>query len=497
MGEGMKYESVIGLEVHAELLTRSKMFCGCEVVDTTEAEPNRYVCPVCAGMPGVLPVVNRLAVEYAIKAALALNCKVQEFSQFARKSYFYPDLPKGYQISQYEQPFSTHGWLDIEVGEATKRIGITRAHLEEDTGKLYHINAHSLVDLNRAGVPLLEIVSEPDFRTIEEIEAYARKVRSILVYLGINHGDMSKGVLRFEANVSIRPRGETALGTRTEIKNLNSIRALVRAVAYEIDRQIALVEAGGKIVQDTMGFNEATGETYIQRHKESSDDYRYFPEPDLPPLVVSREWVEEVAAGLPELPDAKRDRFMSAFGLSKYDAGVLVADKSVADYYEATLAAGGDAKEAANWITGELFRLMNASGSEIGEVEKRITPGNLAGLIGRVDGSATSERFRWTEDMVNSTAGRVVLGEMFETGKDASEIIAAKGLAQISDEEALGRLVDQVLDENPEQVAQYLGGKEGLFGWFVGQVMRATRGQANAQMVNDLLAARLNARRGA
>jgi len=482
MGEGMNYESVIGLEVHAELLTRSKMFCGCEVVDTTETEPNRCVCPVCAGMPGVLPVVNKLAVEYAIKAALALNCQVQEFSQFARKSYFYPDLPKGYQISQYEHPLSTNGWLDIEIGEETKRIGITRAHLEEDTGKLYHVNEHSLVDLNRAGVPLLEIVSEPDFRTVEEIESYARKLRSILVYLGINHGDMSKGVLRFEANVSIRQLGETALGTRTEIKNLNSIRALVRAVAYEIERQAALVELGGRVQQQTMGFNEETGETYTQRLKERADDYRYFPEPDLPPLVVSREWVDEIAAGLPELPDVKRERFMSEFGLSKYDAGVLVADKAVADYYEAVVAASGEPKKAANWIIGDLFRLMNAAGIEIGVV--KVSPEALAALMKMVD-----------EGTINVTTAREVLEEVFTTGKKAGEIVKAKGLAQISDEDALAKLVDQVLDENPEQVTQYLSGKEGLFGWFVGQVMRATRGQANAQVVNDLLAKRLNARR--
>jgi len=478
----MAYEPVIGLEVHAELLTRSKMFCGCEVVDSIEAEPNRYVCPVCAGLPGVLPVVNKRAVEYAIMAALALHCEVQPFSQFARKSYFYPDLPKGYQISQYEHPLSTDGWLDIEVGKETKRIGITNAHLEEDTGKLYHVNGHSLVDLNRAGVPLLEIVSEPDLRTVEDVEAYARTIRSILVYLGVNHGDMSKGVLRFEANISIRPVGETKLGTRTEIKNLNSIRALVRGVAYEIDRQIALVESGGRVQQQTMGFDEATGETYTQRIKERADDYRYFPEPDLPPLMVSREWVAAIAAALPELPEAKRDRLMTAFGLSKYDASVLVGDKAVADYYEAVVSAGGDPKQAANWITGDLFRLMNAAGIEIGTA--RVTPESLTELMGLVD-----------EGTINTGTARGVFEEMFETGQPAREIVEAKGLAQISDADALGKLVDQILTENPGQVAQYLGGKEGLFAWFVGQVMRATRGQANAQMVTTLLTERLNARR--
>jgi aspartyl-tRNA(Asn)/glutamyl-tRNA(Gln) amidotransferase subunit B len=478
----MKYESVVGLEVHAEMLTRSKMFCGCEVVDSTEAEPNLYVCPVCAGMPGVLPVVNRQAVEYAIMVALALNCEVQEFSQFARKSYFYPDLPKGYQISQYEHPLSTDGWVDIEVGEEMKRIGITRAHLEEDTGKLFHVNEHSLVDLNRAGVPLLEIVSEPDFRTVDEIEAYARKIRAILVYLGVNHGDMSKGVLRFEANVSIRPAGDEQLYTRTEIKNLNSIRALVRAVDYEVARQIALVEAGGQVQQQTMGFNEETGETYTQRLKERADDYRYFPEPDLPPLMVSPEWVAEISSRMPELPDARRDRFMDEFGLSKVDAGVLVADKAVADYYEAAVAAGGDPKKTANWLIGDLFRLMNAAGIAIDAVT--ITPEALVALMGLVD-----------DGTINLSTARDVFEEMFETGQRAHAIVEARGLAQISDEDALGTLVDQVLDENTDQVAQYLGGKEGLLGWFVGQVMRASRGQANAQMVNALLIERLNARR--
>jgi aspartyl-tRNA(Asn)/glutamyl-tRNA(Gln) amidotransferase subunit B len=477
------YEPVIGLEVHAELLTRSKMFCGCPVVDSTMAEPNTTVCPICSAQPGVLPVTNRQAVEYAIMVGLALNCTINEFNQFARKSYFYPDLPKGYQISQYEFPLASHGWLDIEADGESRCIGITRAHLEEDTGKSFHASDHSLVDLNRAGVPLLEIVSEPDLRSAEEVEAYARKIRAMLVYLGVNHGDMSKGVLRFEANVSIRPAGSSEFNTRTEIKNLNSIRSLVRAVRYEVQRQIALVESGGRVVQQTMGFNETTGETVTQRIKERADDYRYFPEPDIPPLHISREWVREVEARLPELPDAKRARFVARLGLSAQDAGVLVADKAVADFYEAALEAGGDPKKVANWITGELFRLMNAAGVEIEEV--KITPSALVELIGLVEAG-----------MINQNMAKEVMSEMFASGQGPATIVEARGLAQISDAGALEAIVARVVEANPTEVASYLGGKETLLGWFVGQVMRDTKGKANAQIVGDLLRAQLEARRG-
>jgi len=476
------YEPVIGLEVHAELLTRSKMFCGCPVVDNTTAPPNTAVCPICSAQPGALPVINRQAVEYAIMVGLALHCTINEFNQFARKSYFYPDLPKGYQISQYEFPLASRGWLEIQIKGQTRRIGITRAHLEEDTGKSFHAGDHSLVDLNRAGVPLLEIVSEPDLRSPEEVEAYARKIRAILVYLGVNHGDMSKGVLRFEANVSIRPTGSPEFGTRTEIKNLNSIRSLVRAVRYEIQRQIRLVESGQRVVQQTMGFNETTGQTVTQRVKERADDYRYFPEPDLPPLHISREWVREVEARLPELPDARQARFMATLGLSAQDAGVLVMDKAVADYYEAAVKEGGDPKKLANWITGELFRLMNASGVEIDTL--KITPSALVELIALVDTGA-----------ITQTTAKEVLGEMFETGQRPRSMVEARGLAQISDEGALQATVVRVIEANPKEVASYLGGKETLLGWFVGQVMRETQGRANAQMVSDLLRTQLEARR--
>jgi len=473
------FEPVIGLEVHAELLTQSKMFCGCAVVDSTQAEPNRYICPVCTAQPGVLPVINRQAVEFAMMVGLALHCTINDFNRFDRKSYFYPDLPKGYQISQYEFPLASNGWLEVETNGETKRIGIRRAHLEEDTGKLVHVGQYSLVDLNRAGVPLLEIVSEPDMHSVEEVEAYARKLRAILVYLGVNHGDMSKGVLRFEANISVRPAGSDEFMTRTEVKNLNSIRSLVRATQYEIQRQSELADSGGTVVQQTMGFDEASGETYPQRGKEQAHDYRYFPEPDLPPLHISREWVEEVRAGLPELPEAKRARFLEDFGLSPQDAGVLVADKAIADYFEAALAAGGAPQTVANWITGELFRLMNAAGIEIEAVP--VTAENLVALTRLV-----------SEGTINNNTAKDVLDTMFETGGDPAAIVEEGGLAQISDSAALEALVAQVIADNPDTVARYLEGKEGLLGWFVGQVMRETKGQANAQVVNDLFREKLD-----
>jgi aspartyl-tRNA(Asn)/glutamyl-tRNA(Gln) amidotransferase subunit B len=483
------YEPVIGLEVHAQIHTRSKMFCSCPVVeDTGDLEPNTYVCPVCTGMPGVLPVINRRAVEIAIMTGLALHCDVPPLTRFARKSYFYPDLPKGYQISQYTPvfpPLTVNGYLDIETEAGPKRIRINRAHLEEDAGKLYHVGGASLVDLNRAGVPLLEIVSEPDMRSVEEMRAYATKLHSILVYLGVNSGDMEKGVMRFEANVSVRPVGSDVLNPRHEIKNLNSFRALARSVAYEIEDQIATLGAGGTITPQTMGWDEERAVTVPQRGKEYADDYRYFPEPDLPILEVSREWVEQLRAQLPELPDAKRARFIAEYGLSAYDAGVLVADRAVADYYEAAVAAAAtaaDAKTVANWVTGELFRLMKEAGREIGSVP--VSPRALAELIGLVkDGT------------INPNTGKEVLERMFASGDSARQIVEARGLAQISDTAALERIVAQVLEENPEQVNQYLGGKVQILGWLMGQVMRATRGKANPQVVRELLQAQLEARR--
>ena len=485
----MEYEPVIGLEIHAELETESKMFCACPVVDFTVAEPNIAVCPICSGMPGVLPVVNRKAVEYALRVALALDCEIAHTSIFARKNYFYPDLPKGYQISQYEQPLARNGRLVILTSKGEKTVRIRRVHLEEDTGKLTHVSrdgeSYSLVDLNRAGVPLLEIVSEPDLHSAEEVRAYASSLRSVLRYLGVNSGDMEKGVMRIEPNISVRPAGSQAFGTRVEIKNLNSFRALERAVDYEIKRQIALVEAGKPVVQETLGWDESRGMTVTQRVKEGEDDYRYFPEPDLPPLVIENDWIEVLRAGLPELPAEKFRRFQKQYGLSKYDAGVLVAERAVARYFEDTLASLPEGspvspKLAANWITGELFGLLNQAGTPI--TDSRITPEALAGLLDMI-----------SQEQINQNTAKTVLAEAFTTGRNPGSIVAERGLIQVSDPEAIGGLVERVLAENSGQVEDYLAGKETISRWLFGQVMRAAGGQANPQIVEQELNRRLSA----
>jgi aspartyl-tRNA(Asn)/glutamyl-tRNA(Gln) amidotransferase subunit B len=481
-----EYEPVIGLEIHAELLTESKMFCGCAVVDVTQASANSAVCPVCAGMPGVLPVVNQRAVEYALRVALALNCTVNETSIFARKNYFYPDLPKGYQISQYEYPLAQNGYLLIQTPAGEKKVRIRRVHLEEDTGKLTHVSedgeTYSLVDLNRAGVPLLEIVTEPDLHTPEDVRAYAEELRSVLRYLEVNSGDMQKGVMRIEPNISVRPTGSDVLGTRTEVKNLNSFRALERATAYEIERQAQVLEAGGEVKQQTVGWNEATQETFTQRYKETEDDYRYFPEPDLPPLVVEPDWVEAIRAGLPELPYQRRQRFVSQYLVEEADAVVLVAERNIADYFEAVVAGAGNVlpQIAANWVTGALFGLMNAGGERIEDV--KISPEQLAGLIRLVELGA-----------INQNTGKAVLTEMYQTGLGAEDIVAARGLEQISDSSQISDLVQKVLQENPGQVQQYLEGKTGLINWLFGQVMRLASGQANPQVVRQELEKQLEA----
>ncbi len=478
----MELEPVIGLEVHAQLLTRSKMFCGCSA-DYAGAPPNTHVCPVCLGMPGSLPTINRRAVEYTLLTALALHCTIAEFTRFDRKNYHYPDLMKGYQISQYDLPLSRNGYLLIEVGGVTKRIGIRRVHLEEDTAKLFHVNGASLIDVNRSGVPLMEIVSEPEMHSVEEARLYALKLRQILRYLGVCSGDMEKGAMRFEANVSLRPRGSTTLAaTRVEIKNLNSLRAMVHALEFEIARQMQLVRAGKPIEQETMGWDEARHTTYPQRSKEQAHDYRYFPEPDLPPLFITREWVQDLRARLPELPDARRARLMNELGLSAYDAGVITAEREVADYYdravEAGRARGVDAKAMANWVTGELFRLMNESNTEIGAV--KITPEQIADLLALVSAGTISH-----------TLAKTVFEEMFATGADARTIIEAKGWAQISDRATLAAIVERVLVEHPKQVDEYRRGKEPVARFLVGQVMKATRGQANPTLVNELVLEKL------
>jgi aspartyl-tRNA(Asn)/glutamyl-tRNA(Gln) amidotransferase subunit B len=480
----MEYEGVIGLEVHAELVTKSKMFCGCAVVMSDGEAPNSHVCPICTGMPGMLPVINRRAVEMTIMAGLALNCTIEEFNIFARKNYFYPDLPKGYQISQYEFPLCKNGWLEIETSQGKKRIGIRRVHLEEDTGKNIHQGNVSLIDFNRSGVPLMEIVSEPDLHTAEEVKAYAEKLRAIVRYLGVNTGDMEKGVIRFEPNISIRPVGVTEFGTRTELKNLNSFRALERGTAYELVRQAKVLDEGGKVVQETRGWDEARNVTVPQRSKEEAEDYRYFPEPDLPPLIVERAWVDEIRATLPELPDAKYDRFVKDYALSASDASVLVTERAVADYFEETVKqlGGKQAKAVCNWLTGELFRYMNEALLPIEQV--KITPQSLAELIGMVEAGT-----------INLNTGKRVLGEMFKTGASAQSIVEAQGLAQISDSSAIEAIVTKVLDANAAQVEKYLAGKETILGFLVGQVMKESRGKANPAAVQEIMQRQLAERK--
>ena len=489
----MEFESVIGLEVHAELETKSKMFCSCSVVDSTIAEPNIAVCPVCTGMPGVLPVVNQRAVEYALRVALALDCEIAHTSIFARKNYFYPDLPKGCQISQYEQPLARNGHLTIQTTEGEREIRIRRVHLEEDTGKLTHVHqdeeSYSLVDLNRAGVPLLEIVSEPDLRSAEEVRTFATNLRSMLRYLKVNSGDLEKGVMRIEPNISVRPLGSAELGTRVEVKNLNSFRALERSVTYEIKRQTREIQQGKSVVQQTVGWDENLGVTVLQRTKEEEDDYRYFPEPDLPPLVIEPEWIEGIRSALPELPGAKLHRFTQQYGLSEYDAGVLVAEQAVADYYEEVVAALAEIspeevrpKTIANWIIGELFGLLNQFGVSI--EQRRVTPQALASLLLLV-----------SQGEINQNTAKVVLAEMFSTGKPADEIVSARGFTQISDSEFITELVNQVLSANPDQVEDYVRGKDSIARWLFGQVMRSAKGQANPQVVQRELDRLLSALR--
>lgn len=482
------YEPVIGLEVHAELRTQSKMFCSCPVVDSVSAPPNTAVCPVCAGMPGALPVVNQMAVEYGLRVALALECTVNPVSVFARKNYFYPDLPKGYQISQYEQPLAEHGKLVIATTAGEKTIRVRRVHLEEDTGKLTHVaggnggqpGAYSLLDLNRAGVPLLEIVSEPDMRSVEEARAYAEALRAILRTLEVNSGDMEKGVIRFEANISVRPAGTDVFNTRVEIKNLNSFRALERACAFEIERQTRLLETGGTVEQETLGWDDANETTWSQRSKEDAHDYRYFPEPDLPPLSVADAWLERIRADLPELPRARQRRFVEQYGLTDYDARLLTGEKAVADYFEQAVnhqsqianrkSQIGNPKSVANWMTGELFGLMNQA--DITVAGLKVSPEALAELVGLV---AAGE--------INPSSGKAVLAEMFQSGKGAAEIVAARGLTQVSDAALIAGLVRQVLDENPAEVDSFKAGKQTVANWLFGQVMRKAAGKANPGVV--------------
>ncbi|HVU14705.1 MAG TPA: Asp-tRNA(Asn)/Glu-tRNA(Gln) amidotransferase subunit GatB, partial [Phototrophicaceae bacterium] len=459
---------IVGLEIHAELMTKSKMFSACPVVDSVTAPPNTAVDPVSLGLPGTLPVINAEAVEMALMVGLALHCEIPPVNQFARKSYFYPDLPKGYQISQYDRPICINGYLDVELSDgSTQRIRVRRAHLEEDTGKSIHIDGASLIDLNRAGVPLLEIVTEPDIHSAEAAEAFARKLRAILQYLGVNNGDMSKGVMRVEPNISVQHKDDTGYRTRTEVKNLNSIRSLFRSIEYETERQVKAWESQSGVRQATLGWDEAKQRTVVQRYKESADEYRYFPEPDLPILEVSRAWVEAVRANLPELPDAKRDRFVS-LGLTAYDASVLVAEKAVASYFEAVIGAGANPKSAANWIIGNLFSLSNRDGIEREAVGERVSAQNMAELVKMV-----------SDGTLNKATGVEVLTEMWETGRNPVSIVEVKGLAQVSDTSAVETAAAKVMTENDKMVQDYLGGKDKLFGPLMGKVMAELKGQGN------------------
>ena len=481
-----KWTTIVGLEVHAEMLTDSKMFSACPVVDSVTAPPNQAVDELSLGMPGTLPVVNMKAMEYGMMVGLALNCEIPPFSQFARKSYFYPDLPKGYQISQYEHPLAVNGYMDIELADGTsKRIGITRAHMEEDTGKLTHWGNGSLVDYNRAGVPLLEIVSEPDIRSAAEAEAYARKLRAILQYLGVNHGDMSKGILRFEANVSVMHEDDTEYRQRTEIKNLNSIRAMVRAIDYEVKRQINAYESGQTIKPAALGWDENAQKITIQRYKERADEYRYFPDPDLPVVTYTPQQIEAVRAKLPELPDVKQQRFIQELGLKRYDVGILVSERAVADYFEAVFAAGGSPTTTAKFMINKLFALMgNESVSTEDIATINIQPQMLAGLVTLADANK-----------LNNEGIDIILAELWENGGDAESIMQDKGLEQVSDTSALQPVVDEVLSNNTALVQRYLDGEEKVLGALMGQCMKALKGKGDAQVVRGLLQAALEAKK--
>ncbi|MCM3002122.1 Asp-tRNA(Asn)/Glu-tRNA(Gln) amidotransferase subunit GatB [Paenibacillus cellulositrophicus] len=470
-----KYETVIGLEVHVELHTKSKIFCGC----STEfgAPPNTHTCPICLGHPGVLPVLNRQAVDYAMKAAMALNCTIADVSKFDRKNYFYPDSPKAYQISQYDQPIGENGWIDIEVNGRTKRIGITRLHLEEDAGKLTHVDGGfaSLVDFNRVGTPLVEIVSEPDISSPEEARAYLEKLRAIMQYCEVSDVKMEEGSMRCDANISIRPVGQKEFGTRAELKNMNSFRGVQRGLEYEEYRQAEILDDGGKVVQETRRWDEAAGKTLSMRSKEEAHDYRYFPDPDLVRLHIDEAWKERIRATIPELPDARQARYTSEYGLPSYDAGVITSSKPLADFFEDSLNYTKDAKAVSNWIMGDLLGYLNSTGLELPAL--KITGRGLGEMIGLIE-----------KGTISSKIAKTVFKEMLESGKLPQQIVEEKGLVQISDEGAIKTIVEQVVAANPQSVEDFKAGKQKAIGFLVGQVMKESKGKANPALVNKLLA---------
>ncbi|MHB0858155.1 MAG: Asp-tRNA(Asn)/Glu-tRNA(Gln) amidotransferase subunit GatB [Anaerolineae bacterium] len=476
----MAYEAIIGMEVHAQLVSASKMFCGCSA-DYASAPPNTHVCPVCMALPGVLPVINQVAVEATVLTGLALRCQIPPFAKFDRKNYPYPDLPKGYQISQYDLPFCVNGYLDVQTNGQTRRVRIRRVHLEEDTGKLIHQGDSSLIDLNRAGVPLMEIVTESDLRSADEAWQYLVKLQAILRTLGVSSGNMEEGAMRCEVNISLRPAGVETLGTKVEIKNLNSFRAVRQSIAYEIERQARLLDAGEPVHQVTMGWDEARGRTVFQRSKEEAQDYRYFPEPDLPPLHLTEAWIEQLRARLPELPDAKRERLVAQYHIRAEDAALLAQDQATAAFFEnATQSLGADIEPqvVANWITVELFRLWREGNVEI--EQSRVSPQGLADLLAMLQ-----------RGTINATVAKEVLAEMYASGDDAEAIVARRGLTQISGEDELRQVIQEILATNPKPVQQFREGKEAVLGFLIGQVMRATRGKANVTVAERLLREKL------
>jgi aspartyl-tRNA(Asn)/glutamyl-tRNA(Gln) amidotransferase subunit B len=475
----MQYEAVIGLEIHAQLLTETKIFCGCST--KFGSEPNTQTCPVCIGMPGVLPVMNRKAIEYVIRTGLAAHCEIPLKSRFARKNYFYPDLPKGYQISQFELPLCGYGFVEIIVEGSHRKIGLTRIHLEEDAGKNIHGGSgnESCVDLNRAGVPLMEIVSEPDMRTPKEAVEFVKKLRAIVRYIGVCDGNMEQGSLRCDANVSVRPVGEKELGTKTEIKNMNSFRFIEKALDYEIKRQIKAIRDGERIIQETRLWNTDKGITESMRSKEEAHDYRYFPDPDLMPIEFEQSWIDGVRADIVELPDVKRERFISEYKLPEQDADLLTSERSIADWFEQAVDLGGDPKSVSNWIMGEMSRLLNDENRQI--EDSALTPGHLVGMLSLID-----------KGTISGKIAKTVFEEMFRTGKEAAGIVEEKGLVQMSDESGIEAIVDEILSKSPGEIERFKGGEVKLMSFFVGQVMKETKGKANPKIVNELLRKKLS-----